>query len=109
MDITTSNSSKSVPAKNNPNFEEEDVDDIIEKIVKAEDSDLVAELNTCSPDTETEIVNFPRKSLADFLVLYREHKFVVEEREEEDVLESILEDIINSTNNTGLVEIVDCY
>ena len=109
MDIAALNSRKSVPNKSVPNFEEDDVDDIIERIVEAEDSDLVAELHTSAVCTTTKIVNFSKKSFADFLIFYRGRRLGTGAEEEEDVLDSILEDIINSTDNKGLVEIVDCY
>ena len=98
-------------------YEDEDVNEMIEGIVAAEDINLLSSLKISNqpinkPNTHENIENFPKLGLEDFLHFYRQHNHLCsadQESESSGQLKSILEDIINSVTEIGLVEIVDCY
>ena len=100
-----------------PEYEDEDVNEMIEGIVAAEDINLLSSLKISNqpinePNTHENIADFSRLGLEDFLHFYQQHSHRYnsdQEIESSGQLNSILEDIINSVSEIGLVEIVDCY
>jgi len=88
-------------------FEDEDVDDVIEGIVEAGDGELVKSLLTEQMDVVPSLVQVARRSITDLVEFV--HQQEMSEGPQEDVLDSILEDIVSSVSDIGLVEVVDCY
>jgi len=53
------------------------------------------------------LVQVARRSITDLVEFV--HQQEMSEGPQEDVLDSILEDIVSSVSDIGLVEVVDCY
>eukprot|EP00088_Acartia_fossae_P031809 TRINITY_DN32615_c0_g1_i1.p1 TRINITY_DN32615_c0_g1~~TRINITY_DN32615_c0_g1_i1.p1 ORF type:complete len:208 (-),score=36.37 TRINITY_DN32615_c0_g1_i1:93-656(-) len=103
------------------------VDDVIEDIVVAGDSDLISQLSLdpkSTADGNEPIVadfsgqslpDFQGKSLMDFQQFCRRRDGDgnqgggTGEEEEEDRLKSVLDDIISSVRDGGLIDLIDCY
>ena len=99
-------------------YYEDDVDEVIEDIVFAEDTDLLANLRIEDKDRRGGGAGvdgggerggeYPRRSAADYR-RYRRQRGGPAAGAGQDPLQSILEDIINSARGRGMVELVDCY
>jgi hypothetical protein len=100
-----------------PEYLDEDVDSIIEDIVMAEDTSLLAELVQQSketamkppvlkPVTYAQLLKLCDTSVIDFWTMEEGEGF---ELSPEAKLESVLDDILQSVEGVSLVETVDCY
>jgi len=111
LDLCTTHGSRrrvnSVEKMSNDEFDEDDVSDVINGIVEAGDGELAASLLTPASDDVPSLIQIERKSVKDLTEFV--HQFKIQETPQEDVLDSILEDIISSVSDPGLVETIDCY
>jgi len=102
-------------------YDEEDVQDIIESVVEAQDKDLLSKLSehqtSKKVDLDEQLIKIERITISQFVEhMNNVHKHKLDKRssqhqatEQYKHLCSILEDIVQSVSGQNMVEDIDCY